>query len=741
MKYSASFFQIGKFIYKKRYSIIIGWILVIIACFPIIPHLMTPFKTTGFVDDKSKSVKADHYLNKELGYSNQKILIIYHSNSLKADNSLFIKKIKSSLSDLDQFPIKNEIIYPNANNHQISKDKHSAFVVILFKTSQHLTQENIKTFKSLLKTPSKITMKLGGEPLFIDEVNKLTQKDLYKADLIAAPVSLIILILIFGSIISALVPLILGVSCALTILATLYFLGHLLTLSIFTINIALLLGICLSLDYSLFIITRFKDEMNKKQSIIKSISITMSTAGKAVFFSGLAVFISLSVLLFFPINILFSIGVGGLVAVFIAVIVSILILPAILCVLKHKINLLPVIFFKRKNHNGSSIWRWIAKKVVKRPFIYFCSTLLFLLLLGYPFLSVKFGISDLHMLPTHCESRNFLNEFKNKFNENELTPIILIYSSTKHKILDQKSIANLYDFAEKLKSNSYIKRVNSIVTTNDDLNAKQYYALYKSRFDLNNSSIQTALKTTSGKHFTTLSVVSKYASNSSQTKKLITQLEQMKLQKDWSLQLTGVPVNNAEVLTRISKLFPYALLWIVVLTYLILLILLRSLFLPLKAILMNIISLSASYGVLVYIFQEGHLHQFLNFEPQGIMDSSLVIIIFCALFGFSMDYEVFLLTRIKEYYDQTKNNNKSIVFGIEKSSRIITSAAIIVIVLCGSFMVADVLMVKEFGLGIAVAIFVDAFLVRSLLVPSTMALLNRWNWYLPKWLKKVLHEQ
>jgi putative drug exporter of the RND superfamily len=155
---------------------------------------------------------------------------------------------------------------------------------------------------------------------------------------------------------------------------------------------------------------------------------------------------------------------------------------------------------------------------------------------------------------------------------------------------------------------------------------------------------------------------------------------------------------------------------------------------------MNMLSLCASYGVLIFIFQDGHLHHLLNFEPQGMIDISLMLIIFCALFGFSMDYEVFLLSRMQEYYTRTKDNTQSIIFGIVKSSKIITSAAMIVICLCGSFMVADVLIVKEFGLGIAVAIFVDAFIIRTILVPSTMALLGKWNWYMPNWMKKFKND-
>jgi RND superfamily putative drug exporter len=233
-------------------------------------------------------------------------------------------------------------------------------------------------------------------------------------------------------------------------------------------------------------------------------------------------------------------------------------------------------------------------------------------------------------------------------------------------------------------------------------------------------------------------VISQYPPDSQETNTLISELRTLSTRSGLEITLTGVPVINHDVLSTIAQTLPYAACWVFGLTYFILLVLLRSLFLPLKAIFMNVLSLCTSYGVLVYIFQEGHFHCLLHFNPQGILDINLIVIIFCALFGFSMDYEVFLLTRIHEAYVTSKDNNKSIVYGIVKSSIIITSAALIVIVLCGSFMIADVLMVKEFGLGIAVAIFVDAFAIRTLLVPSTMALLKRWNWYLPKWIDRIL---
>jgi RND superfamily putative drug exporter len=255
---------------------------------------------------------------------------------------------------------------------------------------------------------------------------------------------------------------------------------------------------------------------------------------------------------------------------------------------------------------------------------------------------------------------------------------------------------------------------------------------------LNQVPIKELLDTTTHKNISVLTVISKYPVNSPQTRTLIKNLQKLKRSHGLTIQLTGTPVSDQEVLATIYHIIPYAILWIIVISYIIMLLLLRSVVLPLKAILMNLLSLCACYGALVLIFQNGYLSHLLNFEPQGLLDISLLVIIFCALFGFSMDYEVFLLSRIKEAHELSGDNIKSIVFGIEKSSRIITSAAIVVIVLCGSFLVADVLMVKAFGLGIAVAIFVDAFLIRTILVPSIMALLKSWNWYLPKWLDKIL---
>ncbi|MFZ4077803.1 MAG: MMPL family transporter, partial [Legionellaceae bacterium] len=448
-----------------------------------------------------------------------------------------------------------------------------------------------------------MSLKLGGEGIFIEQVNQQTQKDLYKADMIATPVSIVVLILVFGSVVAALVPLCLGGGCALIILTSLYFLGQFFNLSIFTLNIALLLGLCLSLDYALFIISRFRSEL-KKHPIHIAIAITEATAGRAVFFSGLAVFISLSALLLFPINILFSIGVGGLVAVFIAVSIALFLLPAVLSVLNQGINCLSI----QTSSVKKSRWRQLGKKVLAYPVSFFAITLTLLVLLGMPFLNAKFGLSDYHILPERAESRSFFDAYHQAFNDNTLNPIQLILTTPEQSMPTQA----VQRFIKRLKENPRISDIQE--------------------------GIERPFKQGQKTTFTVINIISQYPANAPQTKALIQELREMNPGSKLHLELTGTPVKNDEVLATIQHIFPYAMLWIMGLTYLILLFLLRSLFLPLKAIAMNILSLSASYGVLVFIFQEGHLHELLNFDPQGLLDISLLIIIFCALFGFSMVY-------------------------------------------------------------------------------------------------------
>ena len=448
----STFFKLGHKIFRFRKAIIFFWGILFCACIPFIALTDSPFKDTGFIAEGSISDRTEQFLNKKLGYAHNEFMILYHSKHLIASDPLYLKQIKKSLEGLKNFSIEHDVIYPQ--DQQISSDKHTAYVVVILKTKETLSPEELKKFTSAIKKPKSMTMQVGGEPIFIENINQQTQKDLFNGDMFAIPISLITLLIIFGSVTATVLPIGIGACCAVVMLTILFGIGYLTPLSIFTLNIASLLGLCLSLDYALFIINRFLDELRKKQPVELCIQITLATAGKAVFYSGLSVFTSISALLFFPINVLYSIGIGGLVAVFVAVTTGLTLLPAFLSLLGHHINALPIRkqFLQRYiTIDPKSIWYKIATNVVKHAFRYFFFTLFFLLFLAYTILKIQVGISNLHVLPEYSENQVFFKTYEKSFNEEELNPIVLVVSANQGSILSPQHLSKIYDYVEKIK--------------------------------------------------------------------------------------------------------------------------------------------------------------------------------------------------------------------------------------------------------------------------------------------------
>jgi RND superfamily putative drug exporter len=738
MHHKGFFYRFGECIYTCRWLVIVLWLFIIMACVPFAPKLMEPFKAIGFIDPQSQSAKANTLLDEKLGFSYNQIIVLYHSDKLLATSAKFQHEIEMSLADLKHFPLKHRISYPTIDNKQISADNHTAYAVLLLKGDKEMDDKTLDQLRVDIKEPKELEMHVGGEPIFLNDTKIQTQIDLYKSEYIATPVAIVTMLIVFGSVVAASLPVLLGGVCAFLMLTVLYFLGHAFTLSVFTLNIALLLGLCLSLDYALLIVNRFRDELAAGRAPKEALAVTQATAGKSVFFSGLAVFISLSALLLFRLNVLFSVGMGGLAAVTVSILVAIVLLPAILGVLNHRINYLRVPFFHRHTGKTGSYWYWIVTKVVKRPLIYFSVTLIILLSLGYPFLDAKFGFSDFKILPKNLESRQVFDSFEAEFGDSKLSPIFGIVTAPDDNILTKSNIRYLHHFVNTIKKDPRVDSVLSIVSVSPDLDTEKYAALYAEPRAYLTPQLKEFLKNTTRGDITMLTIFSKYPGDDPRTQQLIRDLRKLDPDHDMTVNYTGSTVNTLDALKSIAATFPWAFAWIVCFTYIVLLVSLRSFILPLKAILTAMLSLFSSYGVLTLVIQKGYLHQYLDFQPQGMLDISLLIIIFCALFGISMDYEVFLLTRIKEYYEKTHDNINSIVMGIDRSCRIISSAAIIVVLICFSFMSAQILIVKAFGLGIAVAVFVDAFIIRTILVPATMTLLGKWNWYLPQWLGKIL---
>ncbi|MBA3662207.1 MAG: MMPL family transporter [Gammaproteobacteria bacterium] len=724
---------------KKHWLIVISWIIAAVICTIYLPYAGKPFKIGEVRDPKAESTLASNIMEKELPFGGSRLFVLYKSDKLNANHAPFTTQVKKSLDGLKKLSFEHRVISPYQNARQISASEREAYAVVETNSTAEELASSMNDIRNALGQPKNIEMFIGGEPSYIADVYRLSEINLIRGELIALPICFVVLIFVFGGIVAAFIPIISGIICIIIISTILYILGHQIDLTVFVLNIATMLGLGLSLDYTLLITYRFREEHAKWHDCKKTIEITLATAGKSIFFSGLIVLISIASLIFFPINMLYSIGIAGVVVVAITVLCSLTFLPALLCILEKNVtSTIPQLkhFTTEDVHNHR--WYRFVMVVMRFPFLFLIPTIGILLLLGYPFLDVKLNSSDAKILPTWVESRQLLDQFEQNFNANELTPTLILFKSQNKSIISKNNISHLYDYAQHLKKDPRVKRVGSIVTIKSGLTKQQYQQLYASSpLPFDEYQKQFFKGSTKGK-YTIMSVVSKFSKDDVRNFDLVDTVRHNKIGGHITKQVAGTSATIIDTLHIVYNLFIKVVIVISIVTYLALVWLLRSLILPLKAILMNFLSLSVCYGMLVFIFQEGHFANIINFTPVGFTDMNLPILLFFALFGLSMDYEVFLLSRIKEYYEQTKDNTKSVALGLEKSARIITSAALIVVIVSGAFVTADIVFIKAFGLGTALAVAIDATLIRLLLVPTTMRLLGDWNWYIPQWLDRIL---
>jgi RND superfamily putative drug exporter len=367
---------------------------------------------------------------------------------------------------------------------------------------------------------------------------------------------------------------------------------------------------------------------------------------------------------------------------------------------------------------------------MRYPLRFFFPVLLILVGFGLPFLGVRFSAPDASILPANVPSRAAYDVLAQRFSAQETTPILLAIQ-TKGNVLTSDNIRNLYYYVQRIEADPRVTRVDSIVSADPRFTLDQYELLYTHPQLIADPYLQALLKSSVASNTLLVEVISKYGMVDARSQALVQTIRNTNPGHGISVLVDGGSAANIDYVNSLYTDFPRAVLVVALTTYILLLLLFRSVFLPLKAILMNTLSISASYGALVVIFQNGFLHQVLGFTPLGFVEASSPILLFCALFGLSMDYEVFLLSRVQESFWQTGDNKQAVALGMQRSGGIITSAAVIVVVVSSCFATADMILVKALGLGMALAVILDATLVRGLLVPATMRLLGDWNWWLP----------
>jgi RND superfamily putative drug exporter len=735
-----SFLRFGRLVYRHRKLVVGLWIALALLSLPFAPRSATVLQVGGFSDDNSETVQALKTLQADLGFKETTLSVIYSSDEWTVDDPRFAAGVQASLAAVAQSPDIAEVVPYTTNPRQVAADRHTAYVLLTLNTPPEGSQKLVPAIEARIGAPPpQMERLIAGGPVFYSDIERTTSEDLQRGEIIAFPLALIALALVFGSLVAAITPITIGGFSVVAILASIFLLGRATDLSIFVLNLATMLGLGLSVDYALFITSRFREELARRP-VEDAVAVTVATAGRAIFFSGLTVLIGLAGLTIFPFMFLRSVGAAGVLVVFFAVLAALTLLPALLGLLGARINALAIIKYRDTRpdqHEGP--WHRLAMAVMARPWRFFIPTLAVLLLLGSPFLHVRLSSPDASILPKDVPSRRGYDLLARKFGAAELEPVALaVKAPPGTSIFDPANLSALYDLTHALERDPRVARVDSITTLDKRIGRDQYGLIYAhpDRILDPYAALVAAHYARGGTAL--VSVVLKVPVASAEAKSLVTDLRSTTPPGGLSYQITGSTAGIVDVVEGMYSDFPLALLLVVVATYLILLALLRSLILPLKAIVMNALSLVASYGALVWVFQDGNLAGLIGSQRLGFVEASLPIIMFCVLFGVSMDYEVFLLSRIREAWLETGDNTLAVATGLERSGRIITSAGLIVVVVAGSFVSAEIVLIKAFGLGVALAVLLDATIVRALLVPATMRLLGHWNWWLPAPLRRWL---
>ena len=738
------FYHLGKLATRYRWLIVGFWMVAIAISLPFAPRASEVLHSGGFVSPDVESQQAVNLLVQKLHLNLTVVQVIFTSQHYTADSPQFIQETQTALAGVRSMPEVSGIVSFTDNPRQISLDRHAAYVNVLLKPDPDSAPKLLPEFEHRLQAVPDLKTSIGGGPVFYEDIQAVSERDLRRAEMLAFPFAIIALLLVFRSVVAAVLPALVGGGAVLVSLAFIFGLGQITTLSIFVLNITTLFGLGLGVDYSLFIVSRFREELTRGHNVEEAVAIAIATAGRAVTFSGLTVSIGLLGLVFFRINMLRSVGIGGVLVVLMAVLAAITLLPAALAIVGTRVNAFPVRLprlWGRKHmqpdFDGSTtidphqgFWYRLSQVVMRYPLRIFMTVLIIMIGLGLPFLMVRFSAPDASILPVDVPSRAAYDLLASRFDARETTPIILAVQ-TKGDVLASDNIRNLYAYVRRIEADPLVERVDSIVSADPRFTLEQYELLYAHPQLVADPYLAAFLKTSVAGDTTLISVISKYGMLDQHSEELVQTIRNTHPGNGITVLVDGGTAGNMDYVQSLYTDFPMAVLIVSITTYIVLLLFFRSLFLPLKAILMNTLSILACYGALVVIFQNGFMHQALGFTPLGFVEASSPILLFCTLFGLSMDYEVFLLSRIQEAYWQTGDNAKAVALGLQRSGRIITSAALIVIVVSLCFATADMTLVKALGLGMAIAVALDATLVRGLLVPATMRLLGDWNWWLP----------
>ncbi|WP_069802984.1 MMPL family transporter [Thermogemmatispora onikobensis] len=725
--------------------------------------LFAALKTGGFDVPGSESFQAQQLLEKQLPGATPDVILLLKAPGLHPTDPVFEEAARALLRTLQA---RSEVAgltsyYTRRSPQLLSDDGRETLVLIQLAHQDESTKEQeYRAILPLLTSPL-LQITAGGSVPFAVELNQQVSQDLERAELLTFPLVTLLLLIVFGGLVAAMMPLVIGGMTVILAFAILHLLAEVTEISVFAINVVTMLGLGLSIDYALLMITRFREELVAgdhagEPRVALALRATLRTAGRAVLFSGLTVSLSLLGLLLFPEVFLRSLGLGAITTVLVALLTALVLLPAFLAVLGKRINLLSLRGGFRLLREGRSAaqgalasrpreegrgrttgaWAWIAELVMRHPWPVLLVLLPCLLLPGWPFLSVSFSTPDVSVLPATASARLLAERLSHDFREHGAAQITIALSS-ETGVLSAVGLARLDRYVQQLKRLPGVIHIESLVTVDPRLSLAEYQRLYAQPEPARQPELTNVAHLLAHGRYTQVTVALAYNELSPQASHLVEQIRQLSLPGGLTALVGGLTAQQIDLFANLRATIPVALALLILAVMLLLFVMTGSLLIPLKTVLLSLLSLTVTFGSLVWIFQQGHLASVLDFEPPGSIDGTQPVLIFAIAFGLSMDYEVFLLSRIKEYYDQSGDNRQAVALGLQRTGGLITSAALLLAVVLAAFATARIIFIKEIGVGLALAVLLDASIIRALLVPATMRLLGDFNWWAPPLLRAL----
>ncbi|SPF39046.1 MMPL domain protein [Syntrophobacter sp. SbD1] len=727
----------GRWVYRFR------WWVLIISVLSLGPAAWLTSQggrlESAIIPTHTESARALNLMERELPPSLPSFGMIFRSASLRSTDPTFKAEVERTLAPLHDDPYVASVLtaYDGAevDSRSISRDGRSTIVKVEIKDyTASQTTLAMDIYPTLLAKVHSDTLEVtafGSLPLNHD-LTILAEEDAKRAEMRVLPLVGLVLLLVFGSVLGAALPLAVGLLAVTAGIAGTLLLARITPVLVFAKNVVVMVGLGVSIDYSLFILSRFREEIHRRP-VPDALAHTMATTGRAILFSGGTVAIGLFGMLFLGLGHLSSMGIAGAIVVTVSVLYAMTFLPALLAILGPRVDSLRLPLINPRNTGrGAGFWRSLTNMVMAYPWRVLLPAALFLVLLGIPFLHIRLG-SGVTELPKTAESRRGMELLRSEFHNPDSNPIIVVVrypNSFPPSPLTADNVDRIYDLSRWLAKLPAVNHVESIVDLDPSISRNAYVQILTPPMPPLPKGVQLALNKMVGEDIVMLVAQTSLPEGGSEARSLVRTIRESHPPVDGELMVTGESAFQSDLTEAIKKHSPLVVGLIVLVTYFVLFILLGSVLLPLKAVLMNLLSISASFGALVWIFQYGHLASWLRFTPGPILPMT-PIMMFCILFGLSMDYEVLLLNRVREEYEQICDNTQAVARSLESTGRMITGAAAIMASVLFAFGLSDLTAVKAMGIGMGIAVVMDATIVRCLLVPATMRLLGRWNWWSP----------